>query len=61
MLEKRFFGYFSRSTHLQNARAMKIIEQQNMFLPEQVVPFPVYPVLQTHENEPSIFVQVAFA
>ena len=38
---------------------MQIIKQQNKFLPEQVVPFPVYPVLQAHENEPSLFVQVA--
>ena len=30
-----------------------------MFLPEQEVPFPVYPVLQAHVNDPAVFVQVA--
>ncbi len=30
-----------------------------MFLPEQEVPFPVYPVLQVHVNDPAVFVQAA--
>ena len=32
-----------------------------MFLPEQEVPFPVYPVLQAHVKDPSVFVQAALA
>ena len=30
-----------------------------LFLPEQLVPFPVYPLLQAHVNDPAVFVQVA--
>ena len=30
------------------------------FLPKQVIPFPVYPLLQVHVRDPGVFVQVAF-
>ena len=48
-------GYF----HHNRVLVVNIIEDQNMFLPEQEVPFPVYPVLQAHVNDPAVFVQVA--
>ena len=48
-------GYF----HLNRVLVVNIIKDQNMFLPEQEVPFPVYPVLQAHVNDPAVFVQAA--
>ncbi len=30
-------------------------------IPTQDVPFPVYPVLQAHVNDPAVLVHVAFA
>ena len=48
-------GYF----HLTRVLVVNIIKDQNMFLPEQEVPFPVYPVLQAQMNDAAVFVQVA--
>ena len=32
-----------------------------IYLPAQVVPLPEYPALQSHWNDPGLFVHVAFA
>ncbi len=45
--------------HLNTVLVVNIFKDQNMFIPEQEVPFPVYPVLQAHMNDPALFVQVA--